>query len=69
MASSFLSGPHEFADFKGVFTIVSACFSCQGRGGGPGCLDGLYARRGRTLRRCSLDARSWDHPGNLAWKL
>ena len=30
MTLSFLSGPHEFGDFNGVLTIVSASFSCQG---------------------------------------
>jgi hypothetical protein len=33
MTLSFLSGPHEFGDFNGILTIVSASFSCQGKGG------------------------------------
>src|SRR5688572_2961991 len=33
MTPSFLSDPHECGDFNAVLTIVSASFSCQGKGG------------------------------------
>src|SRR5438128_4465802 len=45
MTPSFLSGPHEFGDFKGILTIVSASFFCQDNNLDPTQHAGYSSRR------------------------
>src|SRR6266850_3099854 len=59
MTPSFLSGPHEFGDFNGIFTIVSASFSCQGRGG-VGWPAGLLCSRNARPRKALVGRAQWE---------